>query len=120
MNKDDPKKVNESIDRLNETTTPRLEQYFKQLYHTVKFVDDSEIDEKQRYANFIQAQLDYDELILLAYKGLSKHEKDFKALIEKYGLLENLTQDMFSDERHAKMYFESAFRQGGRSESDGR
>ena len=113
-------RVDEIMDALNENEIPLLEQYFKQLYQTVKFIDDSEIEEKQRFANFIQAQLDYNELKLLAYKGLSKHGKDFKAVIEKYGLLGNFAPAMFFDENHAKMYSGSAFTQRNGSESEGR
>ena len=87
--------INSAFDELfGNTRRSHLGHYFRQLYHIVKFVDDSEEIEdeyKQRYADLVQAQLNNDELILLAYNGLSKHGNNFRSLIEKYGLLENLT-----------------------------
>ena len=104
--------INSAFDKLFENTRrSHLGHYFRQLYHIVKFVDDSEEIEdeyKQRYADFVQAQLNNDELILLAYNGLSKHGNNFRSLIEKYGLLENLTDGTLFAEDHASMY-ERAF-----------
>ena len=51
---------------------------------------------------------------MLAYNGLSKHGNNFKSLIEKYGLLENLTDGTLFAEDHASMY-EGAFGKKGYS-----
>lgn len=109
--------VSDSIDRafeeLYENDPPHLGHYFRQLYHIVNFVDKNEIEEKQRYADFVQAQLNNDELILLAYNGLSKHGESFKPLIEEYSLLENLTWGTSFAEDHASMYCAKAFGKRG-------
>ena len=105
----DQRNVHELMSNLNDNGVPRLEQFFKQLYHIVKFIDDSEISRKSHYMGLLHSQLDYNELILLAYNGLGSNAKDFKRLIEKYGLLENLPQNMLLDERHANRYSGSAF-----------
>ena len=106
--KDHPN-VDEIMNILNENGVPRLEQFFKQLYNIVKFIDDGEISRKYYYMNLLHSQLDYNELILVAYNGLGSNAKDFKRLIEKYGLLENLPQNMLLDARHANRYSGSAF-----------
>ena len=105
--------IDVAFEVLYENYSPHLGHYFRQLYHIVNFVDKSEIEEKQRYADFVQAQLNNDELILLAYNGLSKHGENFKPLIEEYGLLENLTWGTLFAEDHASMYCAKAFGKRG-------
>ena len=88
---------------------PHLGHYFRQLYQIVRFVDESEMEDKRRYTDFVQAQMDNDELVLLAYNGLSDHGEKFKPLIEKYGLLENLASGSFLKEEHYLLYDAGAF-----------
>lgn len=88
---------------------PNLAHYFRQLYHIIRFVDDGDIEDKRRYINFVQAQMDNDELVLLAYNGLTDHGENFKPLIEKYGLLENLAAGSFFSEEHFGLYEKAAF-----------
>jgi Putative phage abortive infection protein len=65
--------------------------YFRSLYNIVKFIDDSEIVEKQRYTNLVRAQLSSGELQLLYYNCLSDYgSSKFKVLIERYALLEHV------------------------------
>lgn len=105
--------IDEAFEVLYKNYPPHLGHYFRQLYHIVNFVDKSEIEEKQRYADFVQAQLNNNELILLAYNGLSRHGENFKSLIEEYGLLENLTWGTLFAEDHADMYCAKAFGKRG-------
>lgn len=105
--------IDEAMDKLYNDHPPHLGHYFRQLYHIVHFVHNSEVEEKQRYADFVQAQLNNDELILLAYNGLSKHGTNFKPLIEEYRLLENLTWGTLFSEKHAGEYIEKAFGKRG-------
>ena len=88
---------------------PHLGHYFRQLYHIIKFVDESEIEDKRRYTDFLQAQMDNDELVLLAYNGISEQGEDFKPLIERYSLLENLAAKSFFNEEHCEFYEKAAF-----------
>ena len=97
------------MDNLNDDGMPRLEQFFKQLYNVVNFVDVSSIDNKRYYTDMLHSQLDYNELILLAYNGLGKGATEFKNMIEKYNLLENLPPNHLLDANHAKMYSACAF-----------
>jgi hypothetical protein len=67
--------------------------YFRHLYHIVKFVDGSEVDDKRRYVSFVRAQLSSYELQLLFYNCLSEYGNlYFKPLVEKYGLLKHLPE----------------------------
>lgn len=82
-----------------------LGHYFRNLYHIVKFVDGSSLEDKRRYANFIRAQLSSNELMLLAYNGVSFYgRRKFKPLIEKYQLLQNAPLRMLLDPTHKDAY----------------
>ncbi|EGR2241139.1 Hypothetical protein VCSRO12_3650 [Vibrio cholerae] len=66
--------------------------YFRHVYHMIDFIEQSSIENKKQYSNFIRAQLSDYELILLFNNGLSIHSKDkMKPLIEKYELFEHLS-----------------------------
>ena len=103
--------INDACERLFHSSgaEPRLEHYFRQLYHIIRFVHDSDHGDKPRYMNFVQAQLDDDELVLLAYYGLSQHGKKLKVLIEEYSLLGNLPSDALFHEEHCGLYSAGAF-----------
>jgi hypothetical protein len=88
--------------------------YFRHLYHILKFLDQTEHEEKklysstediklvsekyQRYAQFVQAQMGTPELLLLFYNCLSFPK--LLALCKKYSLLENLTQEDLISPQH--------------------
>ncbi len=86
------------------------EHYFNNLYHFLKYIENSSIYGKQYYANIIKAQLSSNELVLIFYYGLSDYGHDeFKLLIEKYSLLQNLDNNFLLKESHKKLYLNSAY-----------
>jgi hypothetical protein len=88
-----------------------LAHYFRHLYHVIRFVNESDIDDKRRYTNFVRAQLSSYELVLLFYNCLSpEHGRaKFKPLVEKFALLKNLSPALLLDDRHMGQYKPSAF-----------
>jgi hypothetical protein len=78
---------------------PIYDHYFRHLYRIMTFIDESTfldkdskyIDERYRYASILRATLSPYELVFLFYNGLVY--ENFKALIEKYSLLNNLRRD---------------------------
>lgn len=85
--------------------------YFRSLYHIVKLIDQSEIDNKRLYTNLVRAQLSSYELTLLFYNGLSDmgNEK-FKPLIEKYALFKNMPKNLLiNPSDHVKLYEKPAY-----------
>ena len=93
--------------------------YFRHLYNVVKFVheheffDQKEFKEKKRYTNFIRAQLSSNELGVLFYNCLSDRGAQFKDLVEKYALFEDLPSKVLIDEEHRKLYAPSAYGESG-------
>lgn len=85
-----------------------LDQYFRVLYHTIKFVDASQAfnseSDKRRYTSLVRAQLSDSELFLLFYNGVCPQAGKFRPLIEKYGLLEHLDKTLLLHPSHEKFY----------------
>lgn len=98
-----------------------LGHYFRNLYHIIKYVDkaealkgedaDIEYKNRRRYTSLVRAQLSVFELCLIFYNGLGSEGKEFKQLIEKYGLLENLhdRKNILLNATHEKFYDKTAF-----------
>lgn len=62
--------------------------YFRNLYTLIKFVHQSDVQDKKFYTNIVRAQLSSYELLLLFYNCLSPLGADqFKPLVERYSLL---------------------------------
>lgn len=75
----------------------RLEQYFKVLYTTLKFIEESKLiyKDKKRYSNILRSQLSKDEIYLLGYNCIIKADFiPFKMLLEKYSFLKHLPPSM--------------------------
>ena len=102
--------IDDSFEYLFKSSRPHLGHYFRQIYHLLKFIDDSRIvREKKFYADILQSHLGNKELVLIAYNGLSKHGPKLKDLVERYGLLENVEPGTLVLGEHAGLYEESAF-----------
>jgi hypothetical protein len=86
-----------------------LAHYFRNLYHIIKYIDQSGVSDMRRYASLVRAQLSPSELDLLFYAGLSKEGTKFKALIEKYALLEQLPNNKPGIGTRRELYAASAF-----------
>ena len=70
--------------------------YFRHLYHLMKYVDESEQEDKGLYMTFIQAQMSNDELFFLFFNALSDYgyPKSYR-IIERYAFLRNLSYSDF-------------------------
>ncbi|WP_169746395.1 putative phage abortive infection protein [Sphingomonas changbaiensis] len=76
-----------------------LAHYFRTLFNIVFYVDGSEREDAYFYVKLIRATLSEPELILLALNGLFHEEgrANFKPLIEKYALLNNISAGAKAD-----------------------
>lgn len=85
--------------------------YFRSLYHIVKLVDTSNIENKRLYTNLIRAQLSSYELTLLFYNGISHYgQEKFKPLIEEYAFFKHLPKNLLlNPTEHVKLYEPSAY-----------
>jgi len=62
----------------------------KNIRVTIAFIDRSNSDDKAFYFDILKAQLSNSELVLLFYYCLDEENKEYKELVEKYTLFENL------------------------------
>ncbi|WP_233900529.1 putative phage abortive infection protein [Tenacibaculum piscium] len=87
-----------------------LSHYFRTIYHIFKFIDTSEIDNKERYTSLVRSQLSSYEQILIFYNCLhSNGLKKFKPLLEKYMVFKNIDDSLILNQKHKKRYEDVAF-----------
>lgn len=74
----------------------QLGHYFRNLYHIISYVEQSDVDNKKLYIDLIQSQLSNSELFVLFYDGISRYGKRrLHPLLEKYKFLENVNYSDF-------------------------
>ncbi|MBU1237974.1 MAG: putative phage abortive infection protein [Gammaproteobacteria bacterium] len=85
--------------------------YFRTLYNIIKFVHQSDIQNKRFYTNLVRAQLSSQELSLLFYNCASAlGSQKFKPLVEEYSLLKTLPREsLLAPLEHSAMYADSAY-----------
>ena len=103
--------LNKIYMEFNEEHQEEVGHYFRHLYHIVKFVKFSPLEDKQTYVNFVRAQLSSYELLLLFYNCLSEQgNKSFKPLVEEYALLKNMpVRQLLMPDMHQKLYDNGAY-----------
>lgn len=81
-------------EKFNNTHESVTGSYFAQTYQIIKFVDESSINDKQKYINIFRAQFSKAELELLFYHCLgSIGKRKFKELVERYEFFEHITHN---------------------------
>jgi len=96
--------------RFFEEIESEIGHYFRHLYHLIKVIKNSGVENPKQYTNLVRAQLSSNELLLLFYNGLADTGRDkFKPLIEEFSLLKNLPTQHLLDHRHVNLYAAGAF-----------
>jgi hypothetical protein len=88
-----------------------LGHYFRGLYNLVKYTDLGSFDDRRVYTNLIRAQLSNYELCIIFYNCLSSFGREkFKPLVEKYGLLKHVPEDLlFTGRESLSLYSAGAY-----------
>lgn len=85
--------------------------YFRSLYNIIKFVKNSDVENKQFYINLVRAQLSSHEHVMLFYNCLSQFGAEkFKPLVEEFGLLEHFPENLLLAPSHKSLYSDAAYR----------
>ena len=79
-----------------------LGHYFRNLYHLLRFVKTSNIDDKRGYVDLVKGQLSAYELVLLHYHCVSPLGEQFRPLVEEFGLLESLDRSLLFERATGK------------------
>ncbi len=105
--------TNQSIDAYDRFYTKDksdMSHYFRTIYHIIKFIDNSEINNKKQYVSIARAQLSSYEQILIFYNCLHGNGSEkFKPLIEKYALFKNIDSALIINQDHLKEYSDGAY-----------
>lgn len=103
--------INSAYMKFYDKNQSEIGHYFRSLYNIVKFIHNSDIEDKRLYSNLLRAQLSVNEMTLLFYNCLSTLGREkFKPLIEEYSLLKGIPETMLVNiHYHKKLYAETAF-----------
>jgi len=84
--------------------------YFRMLYNILKFIENSDVEDKQFYSFVVRDQLSMPEVFFLCLFGMrDDNNKEYKRLIEEYSLLRMLNDDLKLDPQVVNYYSEKAF-----------
>lgn len=90
-----------------------LDHYFRHLYWIFKYIDTCKcLDDKEKYiyACIARSSLSQYELVLLFYNALSENGfENFKPLIEKYALMNNLRKELLAKQEDEYKYNKKAY-----------
>lgn len=99
-----------------------LGHYFRNLYNLILFIDGLKVTQQKFYIGLLMAQLSNYELTLLFFHCLRSTNKDFKLLVEKYAILDQVPKDEVTSMAHSlydlKAFGESGFGSGDVIEDD--
>lgn len=107
---DESTRIEQAYGRFFARNQADLGHYFRNLYHVLKFVSELPLDNKQFYVNLVVAQLSSHELAMLFYNCLSEYgRKRFKPIIERFGVLENMSTKLLLAQDHLSLYERTAY-----------
>lgn len=100
----------EAYDKLYSEDKSDMSHYFRTIYHIIKFIDASDIENKKQYISIARAQLSSYEQILIFYNCLHENGSEkFKPLIEKYALFKNIDGSLVINQEHLNEYASGAY-----------
>lgn len=98
--------INDHYSEVFTKHTTQLGHYFRHLYHILKYIDTSEISNKKKYVDLVQAQMSNNELYISFYNGISIYgRKKMLPLMDKYSFLENLKDNDFTTKSHQELFY---------------
>lgn len=104
--------VNETYHYIQEQYKSDLHHYFRFIYHIIKFIKNSDIEEneKYKYTSILRATLSPYEIAFIFYNCLHIHGRThFKPLVEEFSFLKNLDFSLLLDETHLNQFHPLAF-----------
>jgi len=88
-----------------------LGHYFRSLYHLLKYIDEFDIIDKQKYFNIVQAFLSDSELYVIFYNGIGRYGRyKLLPLLDKYTFLENIRPKGVEFNLHMKTFYPNTFK----------
>lgn len=98
------------LTNLYEAKLNTIGHYLRNLFHLVRFVDESTASmEVTNYIKIVRAQLSSDELCILTYNCLTERGENFKPLVERAHLLKNMDKSKLCSEKFLQHFDPDAF-----------
>lgn len=94
-----------------------LGHYFRNLFNVIFFIESLKKSQQAFYLGLLMAQLSNYELTLLFFHCLRSTNKDFKILVEKYAILDQVPKDEVTSMAY-KLYDSNAFGESGFGSGD--
>lgn len=95
-----------SYDKYFHANQADLSHYFRSVYHILKFIDSSDIEEKKRYIGLVRAQISSYEQILLFYNCFHVYGTKLKWLAKEYNFFKSLDERLLVNEDHYAKFLE--------------
>jgi hypothetical protein len=96
--------INDSYLNYYELHQSDLGHYFRNLYHIVKFIKNTDIENKNTYIGLVRAQLSNDELVMLFYNCISDYGSEkFLPMAVEFRLFKNLNPRTLIDKNHEEL-----------------
>ncbi|HWY11802.1 MAG TPA: putative phage abortive infection protein, partial [Bacteroidia bacterium] len=108
----DLKETLEAYSKFYDKNKADMSHYFRTLYHLIKFIDNSDIQNKKQYTSIVRAQLSSYEQVLLFYNCLHENGiEKFKPLIERYSIFKNIDGSLILNKNLKAEYLGTAYGQ---------
>lgn len=105
-----PQSFAEHYDEFYDIYGDVLGHYFRNIYHILNFINNSDIENPKFYANLLRAQMSSFELILLLVNCCSKYGTEkHKPLLEKYEFFEHVQPLQIPFPECYKLYSNEAY-----------
>lgn len=99
-------KINDYYLEIFSKHTTQLSHYFRHLYHILKYIDNSNVPDKKKYFDLIQAQMNNNELYISFYNAISIYgRKRMLPLMDEYSFLENLRDNDYTTKTHRELFY---------------
>jgi hypothetical protein len=105
---DDARRMQEAYQRFYVEHDYLLGPYFRVLHNVLRYIHESQLDDKKIFANIVRAQLSSFEVALLFYNSLTPHGKGIRTYIDCYKLLKHLPDSRLIEPSHAAWITPSA------------
>lgn len=92
-------------------TGHQLGHYFRFLYNILRFLSDSNIENKQLYSRLLRAQLSNQELFIIYYNALTPYGKNFVPYMQQFKIMDNLDPDELFHSAHSLLIENVGFRE---------
>ncbi|EOE6915012.1 putative phage abortive infection protein [Cronobacter turicensis] len=101
--------IQESYDNFLQSEGDRLSQYLGIVFIALRFLSESEVENKDIYIRLLKAQLYRHELYIIFYYALTPKGKHLKKYIAEFKLMENLSRQELYHFPHAELIPDSGF-----------